>query len=335
VVRESVAARFGRVLREQVLADDVLTCPDTDDRADPAWPAALAAVRGRGFDACVVDPSSRGLTARDAAATGIPVRVGLPTGGDADRLLTHPMRLPRPVFGRPDLYEFAVALAGALTLPDVPRPDAMVPPLPTRPEQVVALELPRPLVALHPGGARQWNRRWPLDRFAELGARLAGVAGAALVVLGDPADRQDVAVLADGVRAEVPGARVRAECDLGLNPLALLLAGCDLLVGNDSGPAHVAAAMGTPTVVLYGPTGTEFLWTRVYPRHVGVGLRYPCQSITNVDFPEGHTPCEHRCARAYAGPAGPYPRCLADIPTDRVWDVVSRRVHPREQAGRR
>ena len=326
VVRESVAAGFGTVLGRQVLTDDVLTCPDTDDRADPSWPSALAAVAARRFEACVVDPSSRGLTARDAADIGIAVRIGLPTGGAADRHLTHPMRMPAPVFGRPDLYEFATALAGALRLPGTPRPDEVVPRLPTVPQEVPALALPRPVVALHPGGAPQWTRRWPLTRVAGLGGRLAR-AGASLVVLGDRTEQLEVDTLATRLRA-VPGARVAAECGLSVNGLAVLAAGVDLLVGNDSGPAHVAAAMRTPTVVLYGPTGTEFLWTRVYPEHVGVGLRYPCQSITNVDFPEGFTPCEHRCARRYQGVDGPYPRCLTDIPVDRVWDGVRRRVRP-------
>jgi ADP-heptose:LPS heptosyltransferase len=202
-----------------------------------------------------------------------------------------------------------------------------VPPVPTHPQDVPALAMPRPIVALHPGGAPQWNRRWPLDRYAELGGRLAE-AGASLVVLGDRGEREEVDALAARLRAVVPGARVVAERGLSVNGLAVLAAGLDLLVGNDSGPAHVAAAMRTPTVVLYGPTGTEFLWTRVYPEHVGVG-RSPCQSITNVDFPEGFTPCEHRCARRYQGIDGPYPRCLTDIPVDRVWGVVRRRIQPR------
>jgi heptosyltransferase-2/glycosyl transferase protein BlmE len=95
----------------------------------------------------------------------------------------------------------------------------------------------------------------------------------------------------------------------------------DLLVGNDSSPAHIAAALRTPTVVVYGPTGTEFLWARIYPAHRGVNKRYPCQH-RRLDPVDEAVPCAYACPCAFVSSDGPYPRCLIDISVDEVYEKV-------------
>jgi len=96
-------------------------------------------------------------------------------------------------------------------------------------------------------------------------------------------------------------------------------------VGNDSGPAHVAAALGTPTVVLYGPGLTDFLWARIYPRHYAVSHRHVCmpfcaQQSTDV------IPCQFSCPSAYVSAAGPYPRCMSHIEVDEVYRAIRRQL---------
>jgi ADP-heptose:LPS heptosyltransferase len=105
--------------------------------------------------------------------------------------------------------------------------------------------LPAPLVALNPG-ATDPRRRWPPDRFAAVGDALAG-AGAAVVVTGDAGD----VPLADGVVAAMRAPARSLAGLLSLGGLAALLERATLLVSNDTGPLHLAAAVGTATVGVY------------------------------------------------------------------------------------
>ena len=102
----------------------------------------------------------------------------------------------------------------------------------------------RPLVVLHPG-ATDPRRRWPVASFAAVGRRLAS-RGARLAVVGVPAERDLTGQLA----AALPGA---AELCGRLSPggLAGLLERACLVLGNDSGPVHLAGAVGTATVAVF------------------------------------------------------------------------------------
>ncbi|SHF86118.1 glycosyltransferase family 9 protein [Streptoalloteichus hindustanus] len=325
VAGSELVDRFSELLTGHSYATDVLRCPAVGDTDPGRWREFRRVLAERGFQMCVVDPDSRDLDAREARAAGIPVRVALPTGGPGDTAITHPIRLPPSLRGRPDLYDYARGAAAALGLP-APRSGEVVPVLPKRPEWTPELDAPAPRIAVHPGGARLWNRRWPLRHFARLCVRLVDELDASLYLLGAEQERAELAVLSRDVLAQRPDARVHVAVGESLNRTANLLAGVELLVGNDSAPAHLAAALRTPTVVLYGPTGTEFLWARVYPRHRGVSLRYPCQDIRHAAEDVATRRCEHACPVAYESPEGPYPRCLTDLPVDEVWRAVTRQL---------
>lgn len=104
----------------------------------------------------------------------------------------------------------------------------------------------RPLVVMHPG-ATDPRRRWPAERFA-LVARRAAAAGMQVVVVGagdDAAAADDVAARAD--HAHVVSAAAR----LALSELVGLLQAAAVFVGNDSGPRHLAQAVGVPTVGVF------------------------------------------------------------------------------------
>jgi ADP-heptose:LPS heptosyltransferase len=103
----------------------------------------------------------------------------------------------------------------------------------------------RPLVVLHPG-ANDSRRRWPVERLAVVGSELVR-KGARLAVVGTAVDRP----LADRLLATLDGDAVDLAGRLGLGGLAGLLVQATLLVGNDSGPRHLAAAVGTATVAVY------------------------------------------------------------------------------------
>ena len=109
------------------------------------------------------------------------------------------------------------------------------------------------LLALAPA-ANRVGKTWPLDRFADyLKAATApgGVlAGWSVAVLGGPED----AAAARGLQAALPDRRILDFTGEALLPTAALLGQADLFVGNDSGLMHLAAAVETPVVALFGPT---------------------------------------------------------------------------------
>jgi heptosyltransferase-2 len=110
------------------------------------------------------------------------------------------------------------------------------------------LDIPRPshegrVVGVFPGGNAR-SRRWEPARFAELVRRLAK-RGNRVIVFGGPTERQLTARVAGDAAVDLGGKTDLAQ-------LAAGIASCDLLVTNDTGPLHLAAAVGTPTVSLWG-----------------------------------------------------------------------------------
>jgi heptosyltransferase-2 len=108
----------------------------------------------------------------------------------------------------------------------------------------------RPLVALGPGAAYGPAKRWPPERFAAVAAALEQEYGAAVVLLGGPDDRGAAAAVM--VRRE--GKIVNLAGQTGLRQALGVLAHMRLLITNDSGLMHAAAALGTPLIALFGST---------------------------------------------------------------------------------
>ena len=127
------------------------------------------------------------------------------------------------------------------------------------------------LVCLHVGSA-QPEKRWPVDRFAAVGRRLSE-AGARVVVIGASDDRDQCTALCGAI----PGA-VSLAGETPLPVLAALLQRAALLVTNDSGPMHMAAALGVPLVATFGPAAPD----RFGPRGRGIRLVF-----TGTERPEG------------------------------------------------
>lgn len=108
----------------------------------------------------------------------------------------------------------------------------------------------KPLVALHPGAHNGMAKRWPAAYWAALADRLHRELGAQVMLIGSSGEM----ALASTIMRKTH----RSVCDLSgqttLPELVALLARCDLLVSGDSGPLHIASAVGTLVVGLYGPT---------------------------------------------------------------------------------
>ncbi len=142
-------------------------------------------------------------------------------------------------------------------------------------------------VCIHPG-ARWSSRRWPLDRFAAVAHEVAA-RGARIVLTGSGDEREIVGALAERLR----GAGV-AVVDLAgrtsLGALACLLRGARLLVCNDTGISHVAAAVGTPSVVIASGSDVE-RWAPIDGTlHRVLAHAVPCRPCMHRDCPIDH-PC--------------------------------------------
>ena len=139
-----------------------------------------------------------------------------------------------------------------------------------------------PWVAIHPGASKE-PRAWHAERFGELGRRLAA-AGAHLVLLGGPGDRATL----ERIAARVPADRcLLPSGTISIAQMGALLERCDLFVGNDSGPMHVAAALRVPTVALFGP-GDPARTAPLAPaeRLAVISKRYPCSPCRQDFFRE-------------------------------------------------
>lgn len=115
-----------------------------------------------------------------------------------------------------------------------------------------------PVLTLHPGSGST-RKNWPLDRWRELIARLLP-RPTRLLLVGGEAEHATL----DLLDAAFPGS-LRVARDLPLPHLAAVLARCAGFVGHDSGISHLAAAAGTPCVLLFGPTDPQ-IWAPQNPR---------------------------------------------------------------------
>src|SRR5262245_21750787 len=155
---------------------------------------------------------------------------------------------------------------GALALPkDAPLPNEWpLPELKVPPHEVqtwlaghrLAGEI-RPTIALSPGAVGA-GKAWPVDHYAKLAMALA-MDGASVWILGGPSETP----LARRISAAA-GDRVRDLTGSDLRNAILALAAADISVTNDSGLMHVAAAIGTPTVAIFGPT-SPWHWKPLNP----------------------------------------------------------------------
>lgn len=169
------------------------------------------------------------------AASGAPLRAGF---GHHRFAWSYHVRIPRAqlILGEERVVHTAEHLASAVFYLGAPRSE-----IPRARLYAATPPLRRPYAVLHPFAASE-DKRWPPGRFAALGRRLRREHGLEPVVIGAAGD--DFTSFAE------------FECVRGA-PLADVkgwIAGASLFVGNDSGPAHMAAALGVPVLVLFGPS---------------------------------------------------------------------------------
>ena len=244
-------------------------------------------LRATGYDVAILAQGSW-RSAVLALLAGIPTRIGFNTS--AGRLL-----YTKRVAYRDDLHHAARLLMLARPNGREPTADELRPSLAPGDAERVAVDTllsgrvsrGAVIVALAPGSI--WGtKRWPY--YPELARALADAAQ--VVIVGSETDAGRAAAVMD----VTPGA-IDATGRLSLLASAELIGRCRVLVTNDSSPMHLASAVGTPTVAIFGPTVPDFGFGPLAPRSVVVGhdaiTCRPCDRHGPRRCPLGH----HRCMR--------------------------------------
>ncbi len=135
------------------------------------------------------------------------------------------------------------------------------------------------VVGINPGGDRS-NRRWNPNRYAEVADRLAEGVGARIVLLGGPSETG----VARSIESMMQNKPINLSGRLNLDDLAYVLSKLDLLITNDSGPMHMAAALGVPLVAVFGPEDPARLGPCTDPRFYRIVSGFvpcsPCKKST-------------------------------------------------------
>ena len=286
-------------------------------RAVTAFPRFVRALRAARYDAAI-DLQGLLKSAVLARCSGARRVIGFGRGQVRERA-ARLLYTESPPSGAPGhVIDKNLALVAALGVE--PRPAAF--PIAAAPSGVVerareGLGGPGVLrfALLNPGAA--WaSKCWPPERFGALAQRLRQERGLPSVVVWGAGERARAARVVDASAASAALAPPTSVTDL-----VALARAATVMVAGDTGPLHLAAALGTPVVGLYGPTDPcrNGPWPAadvVVSRHAACGCRR--------DPPASAGVVVRRCAQARP--------CLSDIPVDEVAEAVSRRIDAADDA---
>lgn len=230
---------------------------------DAPWPevrALIQRLRQEKYDTCII-PSRSSLLSLVAWQAGIPQRIGLNIAG---RGFAHTLPVSAPAGQKHEALIY-LTIAAALGI----QSEGQMEFFPSDVERSRATQLlidevdwlgDVPLVILHPGGGQNpfrvnTTKCWPAERFVLLGNHLLRHYGARIILVGAESDRpvtQTVAGLISGPITNLTG-RVT------IGEIGALAEVASLYVGNDTGLTHIAAAVGCPTLAIFGPSNPTLL----------------------------------------------------------------------------
>ena len=211
------------------------------------WKTAAAVRRLRFHKAYILPHSFRSAVIPWLA--GVPVRIGMP-GHCRDFMLTE-IVWPRERPGRShQAYEYLDLLTPPAAEAELDPPHLELPAEAVEAARKRIAPAAEPRVALIPGAARGPAKQWPREHFIELGRMLSEKQKCGVVVFGISRE----AALCEEVARGIGPSALNLAGHTGLAEWIATLKACDLVVANDSGGMHLAAAVGTPVVALYGIT---------------------------------------------------------------------------------
>lgn len=157
-------------------------------------------------------------------------------------------------------------------------------------------------IGLFPGAG--WKlREWMPERFAAIGDRLVEQYDAQVIIYGGPKEGE----LVHKVKNLMHHPSIAFSGNLHIRQLAACIEKCDMFLTNDTGPMHIAAAVGTPTIALFGP-GNHHRFQPIGDSHTIIRHDVPC------------SPCKQftdKCKNNI---------CMKGITVDEVWETISRKI---------
>lgn len=244
-------------------------------------------------------------TAMLAYASGAPMRIGKEVRGRG-RLYTHRIRDD----GKPKTaIEFHYQYVKPLSVePTSVRTEIFLTDDEKREAQTFltrhGIDLDRTIVGLHPGAT--WpSKMWDLEKFAQLADLVRARLGAQVVITQGPDDRELVGKISRLTKYNPIVLNV-----LPLRQLAAVLSCFNVYITNDCGPMHIAVAVGTTTICIFGP-GEENIWFPYASPHVALRKDVPCHPC-HLDF----------CNRT----GGDYMECMKQLSVEEVFSEVRRRL---------
>jgi ADP-heptose:LPS heptosyltransferase len=228
--------------------------PDVDEVIFPpagalAWPGFARRLRRARFTH-VLDIDNTERTAVIARLTGAPMRVTLHHGAHPLKLralYTDAVHEPAEVHESHPITEYCLRVLGPAGVPVATRDVRLVPREADVAEWRRFVGAQGRTLLVHPG-SRSASRVWPADRFAAVCDRVQDELGVQVVLAGGPAD----AAFVSEIRALAKSHVLSVDRAPSIPGFAALARACTLLLCHDSGPMHVAAAVGTRVVALYG-----------------------------------------------------------------------------------
>ena len=179
-------------------------------------------------------------------------------------------------------------------------------------------------ISINHGGGRSWNRMWPFDRFVLLCIKLINAYEATIFLVGGPEEVEERNQIMNTVKTEVEAAKIFSVNAKTLNETANYIAASHLFIGNDSGPTHLAAAVGTPVIAIFGPSNSNYLSPHGFDtRHRVVKLSLECQPCEILVNKTGRMSCFREHDKF---------KCLNDLSLDTVWDVVRSKIKELERS---
>lgn len=245
-------------LYHSAVSRQIVYNPEGEHRGFKGFSRLVEALREENFDAAVLFQNAFHAAWMSWRA-GVPIRVGYGREGRG-ALLTHPVELPpRPAYGHEAFYYLQLLFrAGVIGKPE-PATPIQEPRLGVTDAEktwakkrltALALGGRRFLTAINPGATFGPAKRWPPERFAALADRLIGALNADVLIFGSSEERP----LAESIAMAMKHTPTVIAGETTLRQFMALLAQCRLVVTNDSGPMHVAAALGLPLVSIFGST---------------------------------------------------------------------------------
>jgi heptosyltransferase-2 len=244
--------------------------------------ADVDALRGR-FDLGVLLPNSF-ASALTPWRAGIPERWGYATDARG-MLLTRSCRVPARVRGQSQVYYYRAMLEGLGLAVEGPPDASLACPQEWAAQGQALLGDTGPWIGVNPGAFYGTAKRWPPERFAAAAALVARRIGASVAIVGAASERP----LGEAIASQL-AAPSRVLCgETTLAGLVGVLAQLRLLLTNDSGPMHLAAALGTPLVAVFGSTD----WVETAP--VSERARVVREDTECAPCRLRECPIDHRC----------------------------------------